>query len=206
MPVKFNDLVSVAKLATLALALVAIVGSFGCTNSDPVLSSADVVFRIDLSENTTRYEIGIFNITTVEFQPLSADAQTVTGGDPIVPISASESPVVAFDNLEDIETRITLAPGIYRLDRLNLQNGQFVDNDFAGDGSTCQTQNVYFFGNVTLENLATIEVQAGSSAIILNFDIAAFMAAIETAADPALGCVPSSDALEALAPTFLTVS
>ncbi len=202
-----------APAAALALlALLAVGGGLSCTNSEAVTSSSSPVeLQVELVNTGGRYEFALLTLAQIQVQPLDPQAQASLGAYTIgaLPPSASQDLDLTVATALP-PSDFVLGTGRYGVTRVVLGQLFLFDEDFAGDETTCQTQNIYEVpGLLELTNLGdqySFTISGGNqSTINFQLDAQAFYAAIENSAQGA-GCQVNPLTLSGLAPTFLDLS
>jgi hypothetical protein len=128
---------NIANTAVFVLAAGLVVGSAGCTGSDPLTpSSGNLEVQVEVVNTETRFNVAQFSITQVTLRPLDPAASEILGDRDIGAL-----PVALGLDLEETtytSGTATLADGVYSLENLVLSAVNYNDTDPPVSEDTCE--------------------------------------------------------------------
>jgi len=127
---------NLSSLAAFVLAVGLVVGSAGCSGSDPLTSSnGNLEVQVQLVNTETRFDVGQFAVIQVTLRPLDAQASANLGDNDLGVLRVALG--LDLEETPYSSGTASLADGIYRLENLVLSGINYNDTDPPASDDTC---------------------------------------------------------------------
>jgi hypothetical protein len=162
--------------------LASLIGSAGCTESDPLNSTVgELLIDLQLVNDVTEFEVGSFSLRQVSMRPVNPDASNSLG--PADVGMLRDALLVTFDEPGVIDARISASVGRYEVTAITVQQIRLTDFNPPVGQATCEDYvTSYLFNSaVGLTNfgapLFINIVNDQPLALTITIDVAAFVEA-----------------------------